>query len=363
LSEATIALAIKDDAMSDQSPEYAQPQVLQPAAVYAPPPPPPKRGGGFFRAIMILFTVFGVLSVLLVVGMFALVGSIRLPTTDVEEEYVSGDRRSRHKVAIVPVEDIIMDLTAKHVIDALKAAKEDDAVKAVVLKVDSPGGTISASDHIHRKVKELCRGPGKTKPMVVSMQGLAASGGYYVSAPADKIFAERTTMTGSIGVIASFPNVAGLMQDFKVRMEVIKTGPLKDSGSMFREMSDEERKRWQALIDDAFQTFIDVVTEGRKMDESRVRELATGEVYTAREAKANGLIDEIGYLEDAVAAAEKLAGISDSHVIEYKRPLSLSDLLLGSANSRQSEARDLRSLFRANVPRLMFLTQVASFEL
>jgi protease-4 len=147
-------------------------------------------------------------------------------------------------------------------------------------------------------------------------------------------------------------------------MEVVKTGPRKDSGSMFRPMTDEERARWQVIIGDAFEVFLDVVSEGRGMDKEVVRKLATGDVYTAREAKEHKLIDEIGYLEDAIAAAEVIAGVTDSKVIEYKRPLNLSDLLFGSAvTGRTGATIDLQSIFRANVPRVMFLTQASGIEL
>jgi protease-4 len=348
------------------NPVYAQPQVLSPAHPTYAAAPPPRRGSGLLRGLMILFAVLGVFAVLLVGGLYLLASSVSIATTDVwlEEEFHSGDENSPNKVAIVSVEDMIMDVTERHVIRQLKAAEEDDAVKAIVLKVDSPGGTIFSSDHIHRKVQQVCRGPGETKPIVVSMQGLAASGGYYVSAPANRIFAERTTMTGSIGVIASFPNVAGLMEDFKVRMEVIKTGPFKDAGSPFREMTPAERERWQVVIDDAFERFIEVVSEGRGMTADEVKKLATGDVYTSREAKASGLVDEIGYIEDAIDAAKSLAKISDAQVIEYKRPLDFLELLLGSATGRSSKIEiDLQSLLRAGVPRVMYLTQAPTVGL
>src|SRR5262245_27724986 len=309
--------------MSDQySSSTAAPQISNPTPVYVPVPPP-RSGGGFVRALGILLVLFVVLGVAFC-AMVYWVGSTVASNSDswLDETYHSGNKLSKHKIAIVSIDDLIIDLTARRVIRQLKAAQEDEHVKAVVLKVDSPGGTINASDHIHRKVKELRRGPENSKPVVVSMQGLAASGGYYISAPANQIFAERTSMTGSIGVIASLPNVSGLMDDFKVRLEVVKTGPMKDSGSPFRPMTEPERQRWQAIIDDAFKTFLEVVSEGRRMDADKVRQLATGDIYTAREALASGLIDDIGYLEDAVAAAEKLAGVADSKVIEYKRPLN-----------------------------------------
>jgi protease-4 len=340
------------------------PQMLTPAPVYVPVAPP-SSGGGVLRALLVTAALLLLFGGALVVALLWMGGSIMTSTDSwIEENYHSGNKSATHKIAIVSVEDVIMDLTARHVLRQLKAAHEDDDVKAVVLKVDSPGGTINASDQIHRKVKELCRGSDRRKPVVVSMQGLAASGGYYVSAPADQIFAERTTMTGSIGVIASFPNFHGLMDQYKVRMEVVKTGPMKDAGSPFRAMTEDEKQRWQVIINDSFQTFLEVVSEGRNMDLEKVRALATGDVYTAREAKANGLVDEIGYLEDAIAAAEARAGVRDSKVIEYKRPLDIYEILFGAAaaGNFKTQQFDLQSLFRANVPRVMFLTQVPSIE-
>lgn len=352
--------------MNEQMPgSEVRPQVLTPAAPVYVQPPPARRGSGVLTAVLILFAVFGAIAAAIVGLIFAIGFAVSdSSSTWLEESYHSGNKSSSHKIAIVTCDNVIMEMTERHVIRQLKAAQEDEHVMAIVLKVDSPGGTINASDHIHRKVKELRHNPANPKPIVVSMQGLAASGGYYISAPANKIFAERTTMTGSIGVIATFPNVSGLMQDFKVGMEVVKTGPRKDSGSMFRPMTDDERARWQVIIGDAFEVFLDVVSEGRAMDKEVVRKLATGDVYTAREAKEYKLIDEIGYLEDAIAAAEALAGVTDSKVIEYKRPLDLVDLLLGSVtSSRASTTIDLQSIFRANVPRVMFLTQASAIEL
>ena len=338
----------------------SQPQMLHAATpVYAQPAAPPRRGWGVFRALFIVFLVLGMFAVLFVGGILGIAGMFAGSSEDrIEEHHFSGNASSQDKIAIVSVEDLIIDSSARRVIKQLKKARKDEHVKAVVLKVDSPGGTINASDHIHREVLKLLRDPESHKPVIVSMQGLAASGGYYISAPADAIFAEPTTMTGSIGVIASFPNVAGLMKRFDVQWEVIKTGPHKDAGSPFREMTDEERQRWGEIIGDAFDRFLDIVAEGRSMDRDKVKELATGDVYTAKEAVQRGLIDGIGYLEDAVAAAEKKAGVTDAHVIEYKRVLDLSELLFGqTAAGKQAVQIDLESLLRANVPRVMYLTQ------
>jgi protease-4 len=347
--------------MSDQPIDLPpQPQILSPAVAAIPQPPPPRRRGrGILWTLFVLLVVFGGIAALGFWGIYSLGRSLAYSTDDwLEEKHHSGNASSPHKIAIVSAEDVIMDVTAKHVIRQLKAASKDSRVKAVVLKVDSPGGTISASDHIHRGVQKLRSDPTNPKPVVVAMQALAASGGYYISCPADEIFAEPTTMTGSIGVIASFPNVSGLMADWKVQMEVVKTGPFKDAGSPFRAMTEEERERWRAIIGDAFERFLDIVSEGRGMDRDRVRALATGDIYTAKEAKAHGLIDQIGYLDEAISVAEELAGVSDSNVVEYKRPLTLTDLLIGGMASRKPAMHiDLESLFRANVPRVMYLAQ------
>jgi protease-4 len=347
--------------MTDQPSGFdTQPQMPHPAMpVYAQPAPLPRRGWGVFRALFIVFLVLGMFALLFVGGILGIAGMFVGSSEDrIEEHHFSGNASSQDKIAIVSVEDIIIDSSARRVIKQLKKARKDEHVKAVVLKVDSPGGTINASDHIHREVQKLIRDSESRKPVVVSMQGLAASGGYYISVPADAIYAEPTTMTGSIGVIASFPNVAGLMKRFDVQMEVIKTGPHKDAGSPFREMTEEERRRWSEIIGDAFDRFLEIVSEGRKMDRDKVKELATGEVYTAKEALQHGLIDGIGYLEDAVAAAEKKAGVTDAHVIEYKRPFHLSELLLGETAARKQAVQiDLESLLRANVPRVMYMTQ------
>ena len=343
--------------MTEQPSGFETHPQLHPAA--APASAPPRRGRGFFRGLLIFFLVLALFAFLFLGGIVALASMFGFSGEEwVEEIHYAGNPSSPNKIAIVPVEDIIIDSTANHVIRHLKKAQKDDKVKAVVLKVDSPGGTINASDHIHRQVRKLLDNRENPKPVVVSMQGLAASGGYYISVPADEIFAEPTTMTGSIGVIASFYNVTGLMQKWDVEVKVIKTGPHKDSGSPFRRMKEEEEERWKVIIGDAFDRFLDIVSEGRKMDRDKVKSLATGDVYTSREAMRDGLIDQIGYLDDAVAAAEKRAGVTDSHVIEYKRPLNLRSLLLGEAASRKQAIQiDLESLLRANVPRVMYLTQ------
>jgi len=166
------------------------------------------------------------------------------------------------------------------IVDHLKKAEADPSVKAVVLRVDSPGGSVVASQEIHQQMLAM------TKPVVVSMGELAASGGYYVSAPADEIFANPATLTGSIGVISQFVNVSELLKKYGVETTTIKSGAFKDEGSMFRPMTDEEIAVWQAIIDEAYQGFVQVVADGRRLPVEQVKSLADGRVYTGQQALA-----------------------------------------------------------------------------
>ena len=352
--------------MTDPVQNPAQPQLLPPAVPVALYPSPP-RGRGFLSALLIFCGVFAVLGAICALGCFGIFSFMGYSgDSSLQVVHHSGNRNSPDKTAIVTLDGVIADSQAKFVERQFKTARDDAAVKAVVLKVDSPGGTISASDEIHRIVKKFRNDTGK--PVIVSMQSLAASGGYYISMPANRIFAQPTTITGSIGVIATFPNVRGLMEKFGVDVKIVKTGPLKDSGSPLRAMSAQEEARWQEIINDAFERFLSVVVEGRKgngLDRDKVVALATGGVYTANESLKNGLIDQIGYLDEAIAYAESQAGVSDTNVIEYKRLFSFSELLLGESSSarRPGIAGDLDGILRLNVPQVMYLSQAPTFGL
>ncbi|MGL4462930.1 MAG: signal peptide peptidase SppA, partial [Planctomycetia bacterium] len=191
------------------------------------------------------------------------------------------------------------------------------------LAVESPGGTISGSDELYHAVEKFKKETGR--PIVVSMQGLATSGAYYISMPANKIFADRSCVTGSIGVIAQMFVVEDLMQKVGVVSQVVKSGKMKDSGSPFRKMSDEERAEWEKLILGMQEQFLGVILKHRNEQiggDKKLREIADGRVYIAGEAKELGLVDELGFEEDAIAAAKELAGLTgDVRVVEYTRPL------------------------------------------
>ncbi len=199
------------------------------------------------------------------------------------------------------------------IVKLLERARKDSSVKAVVLRVNSPGGEVTACDEIYNEVVKV-RESGKK--VVSSMGSMAASGGYYISCACDKIVAEETTLTGSIGVIATFPNIEGLLDKIGVKVYVFKSGPHKDASAGLREPTEEEKQVWQSIVDESFNRFVGIVAEGRNMDEEKVRELADGRIYTATQAKENGLIDKFGDLDEATNLAASLAGIGDEFHVE-----------------------------------------------
>jgi protease-4 len=206
--------------------------------------------------------------------------------------------------------------------EALERAADDDRVVAVILRVDSPGGDVTASDLCYRLIRrfreETARRRGQSVPVVAELMGVAASGGYYAAVAADEIWALETTVTGSIGVMATLPQASGLAEKIGVNMRVIKSGANKDLGSPWRDMTPEERQILQGVIDSLYERFVRVVAENRStLDEAQVRQLADGRVYTAQQAREAGLIDHIGYLDEAVEAAIKRAKVSDAAVVTY----------------------------------------------
>ncbi len=216
------------------------------------------------------------------------------------------------KVALIRVEGIIIDSTA--VIEELKEHSKDKSVKAIVLRVDSPGGGVAPSQEIYEEILKI----KKNKKVVVSMGSVAASGGYYISAPADRIIANAGTLTGSIGVIMEIPNVSNLMKKIGVETQVIKSGRHKDMASIFKSMTPEEKEILQTVLDDVHDQFIEAVSDARGMEIEVVRKLSDGRIFTGRMAKEMGLVDELGNLEDAIMVAGKLTGIKGEPKVVYK---------------------------------------------
>ena len=233
------------------------------------------------------------------------------------------------KILVIPVRGIISDVPreglirtkpslVQEVVSQLRLAEEDDRVKAVILKIDSPGGSVTASDILYNEIAGYKK---RTNAKVVAaMMGVAASGAYYIALPADYIQAHPTTITGSIGVIFARPKVTGLMQKIGVDVEVNKSGTDKDMGSPFRPTSAEEEKIFQALTDQLGDRFINKVASHRNLDPEALARISTARVFLANEALDLGLVDQIGYLENAVDQAKKLAGLGeDAKVIVYRR--------------------------------------------
>lgn len=226
-------------------------------------------------------------------------------------------------------------IVGEKVIDDLRALREDDDVKAVVLRVNSGGGSAYASEQIWREVELL----KAEKPVVVSMGGMAASGGYYISSGANKIFAEPTTLTGSIGIFGMIPEASELVtQKIGVKFDVVKTNALSDMGSMSRPMNEEEGALMQAMVERGYETFTGRVAMGRKMPIEKVKEIAEGRVWTGKQAKELGLVDQLGNLEAAIKAAAKLAKIEKYNTANYPAPQPWFQTLLNDKKSGYLDA-------------------------
>ncbi len=233
------------------------------------------------------------------------------------------------KVALVRVTGIILDST--DVIEELKEHSKDRSVKAIVLRVDSPGGGVAPSQEIYEELLKI----KKHKKIVVSMGSVAASGGYYISAPADKIVANAGTLTGSIGVIMEIPNVSSLMEKIGVETQVVKSGKHKDMASVFKSLTPEEKGILQAVLDDVHEQFIEAVSEARGIELEKVRELSDGRIFTGRMAKEMGLVDELGNLQYAIMLAGKLTRIEGEPDVIYKEDeFSFIDILRGEIPQR-----------------------------
>jgi protease-4 len=218
------------------------------------------------------------------------------------------------------------------VLEALRRAEENPGIRAVVLRLDSPGGTAAASQEIAEAVKRLKKAG---KKVVASMGDVAASGAYWVAAGSDRIFANPATITGSIGVLIETVEVTGLYGKIGVSKETIKSGPYKDMGSESRPMTPQERAIFQGMVDDIYDQFVDWVAEGRKMEREEVLRLADGRIFTGRQAKAVGLVDELGDFRDAVRCAGRLAGIKgEPQVVDLGPSRFFWERLLGGATGR-----------------------------
>jgi protease-4 len=293
-----------------------------------PPPPPPRRDR---LAVAIVAFIFG--------GLFLVFfGFLVLAYSVVRGEAPSIATGPR--VAIIEVKGPIGTgaggADVDRILKQLRKVAQDDGLKAVVVRIDSPGGAVAPSQELHDEVKKLAQ----KKTVVCSMGNLAASGGFYVAVACPKVVAEPGTLTGSIGVITQFPKVKGLLERWDVKMETVKSGALKDAGSPFADMSAEERAYWQSLIDRVYAQFVRAVAQGRGLEEAAVRKFADGRVITGEEAKELKLVDTLGNFYDAVELAKQEAKLSGEPHLVYpadERGMFLEQLM-GSAAGAAADA-------------------------
>jgi len=309
---------------------------------------------------------------------FSLTGCISQPSLfpsigPLEESRVAGD--GEQKIVMINVEGMLTSAKPSGFLDQLldrpslparvkeelTKAGEDEQVKAVILRINSPGGTVTASDILYHEIEQF----KKTHriPVIASIVDLGTSGGYYLAAAADKIVAHPSTITGSIGVIMVTLNAEGLLEKIGVEPRAITSGPKKSMGAPFRSMTNEEQAIFQGVIDSMFEQFVAVVHAGRPdLDETEIRRLADGRIYTASQAKDAGLIDDIGYLEDTVALAKEQAGLKEAMVVTYHRAGGYkhniySSMMMGDGEGQKFsiEPSSLLTLLNGSTPQFMYM--------
>jgi protease IV len=259
----------------------------------------------------------------------------------------------KDKIAIIEVEGMLINARSGGFLQPtenplsiftqqLEQAARDPQVKAVVLRVNSPGGTVTTSDAMYEL---LMRFRAKTKkPVIASLQEVAASGGYYVACASDRIMAQPTTVVGSIGVIFNTFNFTGTMNKIGASSVAIKSGPLKDMGSPFKPITDEERAVMQGMVDDYYARFVHVVTKHRKIDATKQRTITDGRVFSGDRAQQLGLVDDLGLLEDALATARKMANAPRAKPIMYKRPFGYRGSIYADTSTPQPQATNVTKL-------------------
>jgi protease IV len=294
-----------------------------------------------------------------------LLAATELPFT----EEVVQEGNEMKKIAVLDVDGVIQDTNSAEsffqsagynhqgFMKKLEYIKEDDTVKGIILKVNSPGGGVVESAEIHDKLVEIQK--ETKKPVYVSMGSMAASGGYYISAGAQKIFASEETLTGSLGVIMQGINYEGLADKYGVDFVTIKSGQYKDIMSPTRQMTEDERQILQRMIDNSYEGFVKVISEGRKMTTDQVKEIADGRIYDGRQAKELNLIDDFGYLEDVIQQMMKDQKLKDAKVVRYTEALGFGSLLNFKVQKLIGPENEMAGLMeilsRPNSPRLMYL--------
>jgi protease-4 len=285
-----------------------------------------------------------------------------------QEETVEG--KGTAKILLVDLSGVLQDESVSFSLGAppphvpliarvreeLEKAEKDDRVRAVILKINSPGGTITASDVIYREIVEF---KARRKiPVTAAIMDVGASGGYYVALAADTIVAHPTSVTGSLGVVMLTVNAQGLMEKIGVSPLAIKSGPMKDAGSPFRALTPPEQKVFQEVIDDMYERFVRLIAQSRKIPEERVRTMADGRIYTAQQALDLGLVDRIAYLDQVVESTKKAAGVDEARVIMYHRPKEYRATIYSTAPTApgaESALGRITGILGGTGPRFMYL--------
>ena len=350
-----------------EQPQPASPQPAQtPPTVNIPdfssavydPYPKKKKGSGwkvFWSIVLVLSILANGIMFLAIAGMGVLIasGGGSADKGLVEKSLVEGPRTS--KIAVINIEGVINGEKSDWVQRQIKSAENDNNVKALIVRIVSPGGAVSSSDQIHYYINRFKKHTGK--PVLAFMQSVAASGGYYSAVACDSIMAEPTVITGSIGVIMNHLVIKDLLTEkLGIDPVTLKSGPRKDWPSMFNETTDEEKQYlMERVITPAYDRFVELVAEGRKevLSEEDIRELADGSIYTAQQAVDNKLVDALGYFDDAVNKALQMANISDAKVVTYEELFSFWSIM--GAQGKAKIDLEAEILEKLAAPRILYL--------
>ncbi len=339
-------------------PDFAMP-------VYDPSQKQKKKGSGwkiFWGIVITLSLLANAVMFIGIIGMVAMgsmiqTGSSSSAVVDNLREKVLVEGAKNKKIAVINITGLIDDEMSTWVRKQMKRCANDSSVRGLIVRINSPGGMVSSSDQIHYAISKFKE--NSNKPVLCFMQGIAASGGYYSAVACDEIMAEPTVITGSIGVIMNFMVLKELLEEkLGIDPVTIKSGPRKDWPSMYNEATDEQKAYLNdKIIAPAYDRFVQLIVEGRKdvLNEQQIRELADGSIFSAPEAKGNKLIDEIGYLDDAVARVQQMANISGSQVVEYEEVFSVWNMLGAEAKARQQFNIESELLEKIAAPRILYL--------
>lgn len=354
-------------------PSSPPPGMYPPSMMYPPPPPPQPRSDRSFARVIFTTLAATIFGISLLLNLYALlwIGMRSGASDNSTSAIVEGDKTQT--IAVIPIEGMILGESVDQFEKLIRRVEEDPNVKALILEIDTPGGGVTASDEIHHRLLQFKQ--QRNIPVIISMQALATSGGYYIACAGDYIYAQPSTMTGNIGVMMMRMNFAGLAERWGIEdTSLHATGSdFKTAGSMFRPETPEERLYMLGLIDAAYEQFKDVVETGRADPGAEggtrlaapMEQIASGKVFMAGEALEMGLIDAIGYSSDAYAHAQTVLGLSNPHVVRYQHKPSLLELLTASTSVDGGQAAggsngidvrfDRRAVEELFTPRMMYL--------